>query len=359
MDLPLSDEQRQLQDSVARLLAQQGGAKRARSLRGKAAGFERVVHAKMAGEGWFAILVPQEHGGLGLSPIEAALVLMEVGRALAPEPIAASMLAAWAVAHSPIGSIRDELLPSITSGQALIVPAFDADRAGEPRVGAPVRARATEGTIRLDGITGHAPHAAHADGFLIEAQSVLCYVPRAASGLAIATARTVDGRDHGCLELTDVQARQVLAAGELDPLFDLALVMSAAELVGVMSAALDMTLDYLKTRTQFGKPIGSFQALQHRAVDDFTRIVSSRSLLWQVASQGDAMSPALASALKAHASGEALKVTKSAIQMHGGIGFTDEHDIGLYLKRAMWLSAYLGNEAVHRKRYAQHVDADA
>ena len=147
-------------------------------------------------------------------------------------------------------------------------------------------------------------------------------------------------------------------------LYDLLLFSAAAELVGVMSAALDMTVEYLKTRKQFGKPIGSFQALQHRAVNDFASLVSTRSFVFQVAGQGGnepvALSSAMASALKAHAGGEALAVTKSAIQMHGAIGFTEECDIGLYLKRAMWLSAWLGNETVQRARYGALVSsADA
>src|SRR5262245_20990068 len=97
MDLLLSDEQRQLQSSVAKLLAQDGGVKRTRALRGKAAGFDRSIHTKMATDGWFSVLVPQQHGGLGLGPTEAALVLVEAGRILAPEPIAAAMLSAWAI----------------------------------------------------------------------------------------------------------------------------------------------------------------------------------------------------------------------------------------------------------------------
>ena len=126
----------------------------------------------------------------------------------------------------------------------------------------------------------------------------------------------------------------------------------AAELVGVMSAALDITVEYIKTRKQFGKPIGSFQALQHRAVNDYAKMISARSFVFQVAAQGPTISTLMAAAVKAHAVAEALEVTKSAIQMHGGIGFTEDCDIGLFLKRAMWHSAWLGNAAEHRARYA-------
>ena len=221
----------------------------------------------------------------------------------------------------------------------------------------------------LNGAAAQVAHAWHADGFIVEAYhveeegAVLCHVERSAAGLSVENFPTVDGRDHGTIRFSDVRARPLSmptleARRIIERYYDLALVMASAELVGVMSAALDMTVEYLKVRHQFGRPIGSFQALQHRAVDDLTSIASTRSFLFQVAAQfaegGDAITPAMASALKAHASGEALKVTKSAIQMHGGIGFTDEHDIGLYLKRAMWLSAYLGNAAHHRRRFADH-----
>jgi alkylation response protein AidB-like acyl-CoA dehydrogenase len=122
----------------------------------------------------------------------------------------------------------------------------------------------------------------------------------------------------------------------------------------VMVGAQEMTFDYLRIRKQFGKPIGSFQALQHKAVDIYIKTETTRSLLYQVAAANDPyrIEPALAVAVKAKASENALEVTKACIQMHGGIGFTDEHDIGLYLKRAMLLSSLNGNAAAQRRRYA-------
>jgi len=190
---------------------------------------------------------------------------------------------------------------------------------------------------------------------------VLCHVADSAKGVTITPRSTVDGRPFGAVKLDGVATREILAgpaegARAVRELLDTALIAASAELLGVMGAALDMTVEYLKTRKQFGKPIGSFQALQHRAVNDYARIASTRSLLFQICAQGGMPSSAMASALKAHASGEALTLTKSAIQMHGAIGFTDEYDVGLYLKRAMWLSTWLGNEAAHRKRYADLMD---
>lgn len=356
MELLLADEQRMLQDSVAKHLAQAGGVKRTRELRGKSGGFDRAAHARMGQEGWLGILVPPEHGGLGLGATELALVLMEAGRVLAPEPITAAAVSAAVMAACPEVPSDDETLAAVIAGTSIVVPAF-------ALAGAHVSARPAGGAMVLEGSVAQVAHALHADGFIVEANAsegaALCHVERSAAGVSIESFPTVDGRDHGHIALSNVRARPLSKPAldgkqKIERFFDLALVMASAELVGVMSAALDMTVEYLKIRHQFGKPIGSFQALQHRAVDDLTSIASARSFLFQVAAQGDNIGPAMASALKAHASGGALKVTKSAIQMHGGIGFTDEHDIGLYLKRAMWLSAWLGNAAYHRRRFTEH-----
>jgi acyl-CoA dehydrogenase len=127
----------------------------------------------------------------------------------------------------------------------------------------------------------------------------------------------------------------------------------AGAAVGLMDGALTCAANHAATREQFGRPLGAFQALQHRAVDDFTRIAGTRSLLFRIAGGEGDIDPAMAAALKAHASDSALRVAKSAIQMHGAIAFTDEHDAGLYLKRAMTLAAWLGNAAAQRARYAE------
>ena len=145
------------------------------------------------------------------------------------------------------------------------------------------------------------------------------------------------------------------AAGAMAEDVEAALLVGAsAELLGVMGKALDVAVEYTKLRHQFDVPIGTFQALQHKAVNDYVVVEVTRSLLFQVATAMDEnrAGPDMISALKAKASGGALGVTKSAIQLHGAIGFTDEHEIGSYLKRAMTLSALHGNEAAHRARYA-------
>jgi alkylation response protein AidB-like acyl-CoA dehydrogenase len=139
----------------------------------------------------------------------------------------------------------------------------------------------------------------------------------------------------------------------VDSFHNLALMALSCELLGVMEKAQEITLDYLRIRRQFGKLIGSFQALQHQAADIYIRVEATRSLVFQIAANNDpfGIDPALAIAVKAKASEDAMFVTEACIQLHGAIGFTDEHDIGLYLKRAMLLSSLLGNAAAQRRRY--------
>jgi alkylation response protein AidB-like acyl-CoA dehydrogenase len=188
---------------------------------------------------------------------------------------------------------------------------------------------------------------------------MLCHVARNAPGCTLATTQTVEGRKLATLSLADTPAELVPAhpssRNAVETLHHLALFALSAELLGVMEKAQEMTLDYLRIRKQFGKLIGSFQALQHQAVNIYIRTEAVRSLVFQVAANNDPyrIDPALAIATKAKASEEALAVTQACIQLHGAIGFTDEHDIGLYLKRAMLLSSLFGNAAAQRRRYVE------
>ena len=363
MELLLTDEQRMLQDSAAKFFERQGGVKRARGLRNTGPGFDREVLAAMGNEGWLGLLTPAEHGGLELGMTELALILEQAGRTLAPEPVGAAALAGATLARTAQTSDVQAMAGRAMAGGLVVLPAIDDESAADGHTAPTLLAeRDSADRIRISGRRCGVVAADAADLLLVSArhgaEDLLCAVPAGASGLAIDTHQTVDGRTYGNTTFCDVEPTEVLARGSsataiVQRLRDQLMVACAAELLGVMTAALDMTVDYLKTRRQFGKPIGSFQALQHRAVDDFTQIISVRSLLFQAAAQGEGLLPATAAALKAHAAETALAVTKSAIQMHGAIGFTHEHDAGLYLKRAMWLSAWMGNAAVQRRRYAR------
>jgi alkylation response protein AidB-like acyl-CoA dehydrogenase len=191
--------------------------------------------------------------------------------------------------------------------------------------------------------------------------TVLCLVPRNARGLTIKTTPNVDGSTSNTLTFSgvtipadDLVARSDTAAATVTAMHELLILGTAAELLGVAEAALDITVGYTKLRQQFGKLIGSFQALQHRMVDCYVDAELNRSLLFQVLSawDGDVSHPAMVSAVKARIGKGALKTVRAALQLHGAIGYTDEHDIGIYYKRAVALAAKYGNEITHVGRFS-------
>ena len=366
-----SAEQRTLlAASVADFVARGTDLARVRRLRDTAEEYDRAVWAKMAELGWLGILVPERYGGLGLGLKEMALVAQGLARALAPEPLTGSaVLATTALVHGGNEALKQTELPRLAAGEVLAAAAWQ-EEAGSLGAGA-MRTRATpfEGGYKLSGTKRFIAGAAQADAFLVSAGgpdgSALFWLPRETTGAALTQAPLADGRLSGTLTLTDalVPRAQVVAQGSvaeeaLARALDHARAIAAAELTGVMSRALEITLDYLRTRVQFGKPIGSFQALQHRAVDlHIQKELSSAVLEEALARLDDAPDAnaraAIASRVKARCAEAALKITRETVQLHGGIGFTDEHDIGLYLKRALTLAAWLGNAHAHRRRYAQ------
>jgi alkylation response protein AidB-like acyl-CoA dehydrogenase len=358
MELHLTSEQTLLRETAAKFAAA-AGPKAARGLRGKEPSFA-PARLRQAGDlGWLGMLVPSSADGLGLGLTEFALVLEQVGRGLVCEPIGLAAIGAAALAQ---GHTPHPMLQRAMRGEALVVSALQESPHGGDPLAPRTQAADSSRAARLTG-TKMAVCASGADGFLVSAAGAggpaLYYVAREASGVNIAATPTVEGRDLATLALKDAPADLVpprqSSRSAIEAVTDLALIALSAELLGVMQGAQELTFEYLRIRKQFGKPIGSFQALQHKAVDIYIKTETTRSLLYQVAAANDPyrIDPALAVALKAKASEDALAVTQACIQLHGAIGFTDEHDIGLYLKRAMLLSSLFGNAAAQRRRYAQ------
>jgi alkylation response protein AidB-like acyl-CoA dehydrogenase len=364
-----------LRDSVADFATRGTDLKRVRRLRGTQPGFERAVWQQMAELGWLGILVPEQYGGLGLGCAEMAIVATGTAGALTPEPLsAAAVLAAGAIARGDNANLKTELLEGLVAGRLIPALAWQ-ERAGtiDPAAVA-TRAEPFEAAVKLNGSKNFIAGAAGADGFVVSAQTreglALYWVTADAGGVTLELQPLADGRFMGRLQLSDVVvppdrmlASPAAARTALQAALDTALVIAGAELFGVMNRALDMSVEYMKTRVQFGKPIGSFQALAHRAVDlHIHRELSSAVLDDAIALfdlDADAVRRgAMASRVKARCSDAGLRITREAIQIHGAIGFTDEYDAGLYLKRAMTLSAWLGNAALHRRRYAQLIPSD-
>lgn len=359
-----------LRESVADFTARAGDIGRVRGLRGDPREHDRATWRQMAELGWLGILVPEEYGGLGLGLPEAAIIAEGLARVLAPEPYtAAAILAASAIVHADNEALKAERLPQLVDGSLVPILAWQ-EQAGDC-FGAATQTTATpfEGGWRLNGTKRFIAGAAGADAFVVSARTpagvALFWVLRGEPGVSLELSEIADGRQFGELVLTDASvsrpgmlateksAVQALARG-----IDSAVICSAAELSGVMARSLEMSLDYLRTRVQFGKPIGSFQALQHRAVDLYIqRELASAVLDDALAALDQEPEPprraAVVSRAKARCAHAALLITREAIQLHGAIGFTDEYDVGLYLKRALVLAAWLGTAQDHRRRYGR------
>lgn len=342
---------------------------RVRALAQTRAEFDRAQWQQLAELGWLGVLVPEDCGGLGLGLAEAAIVAEGIGRALTPEPYTAvAVLAARVLEQSADSALRNELLRGLVGGEQVPVVAWQEQP--DDFAGLQVATTATpfEGGYRVSGEKQFVGGAAGANGYLVTAQSPdglqLMWVPRDAAGCATGLVPLADGRNYGAVTLQDVAVprENVLASGAaaraaLSCALDHAAAVASAELVGMMKRTHEMSLDYLKTRVQFGKAIGSFQVLQHRTVDLHIQQELADAVLSEVVAQLDLAPDAITRALaasraKSRCADAALAITRAAIQFHGAIGFTEDCDVGLYVKRAMTVAAWLGNGRAHRVRYA-------
>jgi alkylation response protein AidB-like acyl-CoA dehydrogenase len=358
-----------LRESAADFVRGTMDTRRLRERRQTLPGYEASTLRHMAELGWFGILVPEAHGGLGLGFAETSVVLQELGKGLMADPMLPTVLAARVLQHGANEALKGKLLPALVEGSLLPCVAWQEGLGGiDPRAIA-TRAEADGAALRLTGTKRFVAGAAGAAGFVVSARSSdgfgLYWVDAKAAGVTLRHEWRADETPSGVLELRDVRVTQedVVAPASADGLaaleraLDETVVMAGAEMLGVMEAALQMALGYMRTRVQFGKAIGSFQALQHKATDLYVQQELLRAVLEDAVRELDAGSDALerarlASRCKARASDAGLRVTREVIQLHGAIGYTDEYDAGLYLKRALVLSAWLGNASAHRRRFA-------
>jgi len=360
VDLLLTEQQNLLAESAARLCADHGGPKRLRALQASGVEMEASGWREMVKAGWLGTAVAELHGGQGLGAFDFALALEQVGRHLLMVPLLEAGAVAATLSNATDRSRSQAALDELLKGSRLIVPAAAASwRHG----GHPGGLRYDRRTGTLDGSIPFVAYGGSADAFFLAlgagAQAVLVLVPRA--DVSVATERNVDGSTVSTLTFARLQlpAESVIATGDearklASALQEFLILGAAVALIGLAAAALDITLDYIKLRQQFGRPIGSFQVLQHRAVDGFVAIELDRSLAYRVLAAFDAGEhhPAMVSAVKARASRSALDITRAALQMHGAIGYTAEHDIGLYYKRALALAAQYGGELGHAARFS-------
>ncbi|MFL6765782.1 MAG: acyl-CoA dehydrogenase family protein [Sphingomicrobium sp.] len=369
----LSDDQKMLQETAASFLAEEGAiAKQLRHWRdiGCKDGFGHDLWKQFAELGLTGICVPESQGGLGLGATEAALVLEEIGRNLTPSPFLTTAVAA---ARAIEGTAHaDRWFPQILPADAVLALAIDEGPRHAPERTALEAKRQGNGFV-LNGAKQFVVHGASADMIVTAARTggspgerngiTLFAVAKDAAGLAIENEALVDSSKAARLTFAKVELDADAVIGEVDggwqPLqraLSAGRAGAAAELVGVASGASAMTLDYLRQRKQFGKLIGEFQALQHRAAHLYGEIEIARAAALKAArllDSNDEQAELYVSVAKAKAADVASLAVREGVQMHGGIGMTDEHDIGLFMKREAVLGEVFGDVYYHRNRVAE------
>ena len=360
---PRTDPQRMLADAARQFAQRRSAAARIRACRERTPDFDADVWLELAGVGWLCVVVPEADGGLGSGLAEMGQLAYEWGAGGGPEPLVATGVLAMQLLVRSSGPAREALLQASMEGTATPAVAFVEDGGRCERVAGGWKA------------TGSARFVVPADAtdFLLvfpQGSGMPCVrVPAGAAGCAVRRERRADGTAAAWLafDATAVADQDLLGAGAAadqaaEFARDSALVIAAVQMSGTMRTLNALTQEYLRTRTQFGKAIGSFQALQHKAVDMHIAEQLARDVAQDACAAIDAGYTAgeracIASRAKARACESVERIARMAVQLHGAIGFTDEYDLSLHVNRALVLSAWLGNADEHVRRYARHAPA--
>lgn len=369
MDLRLSEEQQQFADSLRRWIEKHYTFEARLKIIRSDTGVSPPAYAALTELGALALAVPEEAGGMGGSSEDLMIVMKEIGRGLVVEPYFATILAAeffkQAGAHKPI-------LERVAAGDMKLACALNEKGAGHELFNIGLAARQDGAGYVLNGAKCSVVHGGQADGFVVSVRTgggqrdrdgiTLVHVPRAAQGLTVTDFRTFDGQRGADLAFADVHVPASAVVGQagqgwdiLEAVTDYGVALLCAEAVGAIEQANALTLDYLKTRKQFGVPIGTFQVLQHRMADMYIHQEQARSITLLAAVKVQTAAPderrKLVSAAKVRV-GKALQfVGQQAIQMHGGMGMTNEMSISHYFKRLTAIEMTLGNTDFHRSRF--------
>jgi alkylation response protein AidB-like acyl-CoA dehydrogenase len=369
MPLILTDEQTMLKDAADGFLKENAPIAHLRQLRDSkdADGVSRDLWRAFGEMGFAGVIIPEEHGGSGLGAVEAGVVAEALGRTLTPSPFMGSgVLAARVLVDGGSAAQQAAWLPKIAAGEAMLALAIDEGGKHAPSRWTTTAERAGNG-FRLNGAKGFVLDGHVADALIVAALTetglTLFLVDPRTAGVEIERTVMVDAHNAARVTLTDVavDADAVIGAvdgGEalLEGAMNLGRACAAASLTGAGDQAFQSTLDYLKTRKQFGKAIGEFQALQHRAAHLFTEIELARAAVLGALQRLDAgrEDAGLAvSVAKAKAGRVAELAVQEAVQMHGGVGMTDEYDVGLFMKRVRVLNELLGDAGFHADRLAK------
>ena len=355
----LTEEQSMLRDAARSWVQEKSPVTAFRRMRdsGVELGYDANAWNEMAEMGWAGVIIPEEYGGSNFGYLSLGLVLEELGRTLTASPLLASGLAAAsALILGGNDAQKSEWLPKIADGSAVAALAVDEGPHHRPE-----KVEATVSGGKLTGKKVFVLEGMAANLFVVSAKEggkIELYLVKADdAGVKRTKLSLADSRGAANVEFNGAAAEKLSGGAELlEKVLDRARAGLAAEMLGAATQAFEVTLDYLKTRVQFGQVIGSFQALQHRAAKMFTELELSRSAVEAAltAIDNDAPDvPELVSLSKAKMGDTFHLISNEMVQMHGGIGMTDAHDAGFYLKRARAAEAAFGNQAYHRDRYAR------
>ena len=373
MAMTLNDDQNMLRDSARDFMASEAPVAHFRKYRDMECkdGFAHGLWKQFAEMGFTGILIPEDQGGLGLGHIEAGIVLEEIGRNLSPSPFLSTSVAAVEALKLADKAMRDRWYPGIIAGETVIGLALDEGPKHRPEKTACKAERSGNG-FKISGHKQFVVQGASSDMLIVLARTggstgepdglTLFAVEKDAVGLSAEAARLVDSSMGAHVKFDGVEVTADAVIGEVDggwsvlsKMLNAGRVGAAAEMVGVGTGAMDITFDYLKTRKQFDRVIGEFQALQHRAAHLYGEMEGARSIVLKAQSmmdEGHEKAELYVSAAKAKAGLACNLSVREGVQMHGGIGMTDEYDIGLYMKRDRALAEFMGDIYFHADRVA-------
>lgn len=375
MAMVINEEQQMLKESAQGFLAEFAPVSALRKLRdeGSDVGYSVDLWRQMVDMGWAAILIPEAYGGLEFGHVGMGQIVEQTGRTLTASPLFASAIVGASLINlAGTEAQKTTLLGAIAAGELTTALAVDEKTHHAPRQISMAAVKRGDHYV-LNGekrfvVDGHSADklliAARTSGVAGESSGIsLFVVDRTASGVAVERTAMVDSRNAANLRFTDVQVPVADLLGEegkgfaaLSAALDIGNAYLAAELLGIAQESFDRTLQYLKERKQFGVLIGSFQALQHRAAHWWSEVELCKSVVLkalQALDSGDAKSPVMVSIAKAKLCEVTELATNEAIQMHGGIGMTDEYEIGFFIKRARTAATLYGGYAYHGDRFAQ------
>jgi acyl-CoA dehydrogenase len=364
----LDEQRRMLRDSAQSFLSERAPVSHLRALRdaNDASGYSPALWRAFGEQGWSAVLVPEAHGGLGLGVAEAGLIAEQIGHTLTPSPyLSTGVLAAWLLSRAGSAAQQQAWLPRIAAADAIVTLAIDEQARHRPSMLATTAAR-DGGGWRLDGhkllvLDGHV-----ADAWIVAARAdagtALLLVPNGTAGVTLERTVMVDAHNAARLRFDGARVGADALIGTLEGgaallehVLDVGRAVAASELIGVADEVFERTVEYLKQRKQFDRAIGEFQALQHRAAELFCDLELARAIVRQAQAaldSGAAEAPLRTAQAKARACLTANRAVQEGVQMHGGIGMTDELDIGLFMKRARVLQELFGDAAFQMDRAA-------